>query len=194
MAEITTAFSSFEKLLPIKYCFILGRKGVTVTINLSFDKRDCFHLAGLQHLEDIAKLKRDRAKVFDEIISGKLPEDHLIGSIFYNQISRRVELLPLLEQIIDSNDTIFKYNLKNNVFSVISADFLLKNNNFEEITYLFLARKLEDNYCCKSFFPDNKHDYTYNQTSWTLLYKKKIDTTTNEEKILYIRDKFTPPI
>ena len=41
--------------------------------------------------------------------------------------------------------------------------------------FLFLSNDEGDNYFCRSFFPEEKMDYSKNQASWTLLYKKKID-------------------
>ena len=34
---------------------------------------------------------------------------------FYKKIEQRIHFLPLLEQMIDSNDTVFKYNKKANI-------------------------------------------------------------------------------
>ncbi|MFR7570353.1 MAG: hypothetical protein ACLUWE_08695 [Lachnospira sp.] len=42
---------------------MLGRKGVSVTFRISFDKKDCFHLMGLQYLVDRPELSRDRGRV-----------------------------------------------------------------------------------------------------------------------------------
>ena len=53
MDILETAARSFEKLLTIKYEVILGRRGTTVVVNLSFHKEDFYHLAGLQYLTDI---------------------------------------------------------------------------------------------------------------------------------------------
>ena len=39
-----------------------------MTLRLIFDKKDCFHLMGLQYLRDRPELNRDCGKVFDEII------------------------------------------------------------------------------------------------------------------------------
>ena len=50
------------------------------------------------------------------------------SSDFYNKIEQRVHFLPLLEQMIDSNDTVFKYNKKANMYSMIEADYLMENN------------------------------------------------------------------
>lgn len=38
----------------------MGRKGVAVTLRISFDKKDCLHLMGLQYLVDRPELSRDR--------------------------------------------------------------------------------------------------------------------------------------
>lgn len=52
--------------------------------------------------------------------------------------------------------------------------------------FLFLAQNGgEGRYFCRSFFPQDKMDYTRNQTLWTLLYKKKVTISTGEEEILY---------
>lgn len=45
----------------------------------------------------------------------------------------------------------------------------------------------DDSYFCRSFFPEEKMDYTKNQASWTLLYKKKRNLIDGSEHILYDR-------
>ena len=44
---------------------------------------------------------------------------------------------------------------------------------------------MNDKYFCRSFFPEGKKDYTKNQASWTMLYKKKCNTITGKAIILY---------
>jgi hypothetical protein len=89
--------------------------------------------------------------------------------------------------MLDSNNTVFKYNQKANAYSLIDADYLMQNNMENRNLYLFLSHSMNELYFCRSFFPEGKLDYTFNQTSWTLLFKKKIKHTTNEEIILYDR-------
>ena len=102
-------------------------------------------------------------------------------------------MLPLLESIIDRNDTIFKYNQKRNIYSVIKADYIMKSNAEERNLFLFLAENGgSGRYYCRSFFPQDKMDYTKNQVSWTLLYKKKVTLSTGEGEILYDRLKKSP--
>ena len=187
MRNVKDCVNAFLPLLNTEYEIILGRKGVAVTLRISFDKKDCFHLMGLQYLIDRPELNRDRGKVFDEIVAGKITTEQVESSDFYRKIEERVHFLPLLEQLLDSNDTVFKYNKKANLYSMIDADYLMKNKMKERNLYLFLSHDIDDRYFCRSFFPEEKKDYTKNQASWTLLYKKKCNLSTGEEIVLYDR-------
>ena len=142
---------------------------------------------GLQYLIDRPELNRDRGKIFDGIVAGSITTEQVESSDFYKKIEDRINYLPLLEALLDSNDTIFKYNQRINMYSMISADYLMKNNMEENNLYLFLSHSSDDKYFCKSFFPEKKKDYTKNQASWTLLYKKKCNISTGKEIILYDR-------
>ncbi len=120
-------------------------------------------------------------------MAGIITTEQVESSDFYKKIEERVNFLPLLEQLLDSNDTVFKYNKKANIYSMIEADYLMKNNMEERNLYLFLSLGIDDKYFCRSFFPEEKKDYTKNQASWTMLYKKKCDMSTGEEVVLYDR-------
>lgn len=185
LRNITDCINAFLPLLHTRYEIILGRKEVATNLKITFDKKDCFHLIGLQYLIDRPELNRDREKVFDEIATGIIPTNKLVSSDYYYKIEERIHYLPLLETILDSNDTIFKYNKKSNIYSMIDADYLMKNNIENRNMFLFLSKNVDDTYFFRSFFPENKRDYTKNQASWTLLFKKKVNTETKNEIILY---------
>ena len=189
MHNIYDCIDSFTSLLDTEYHLILGRKGVSVSLMITFDKKDCFHLVGLQYLTDRPELSRDRAIVFDELKERKITAKQIETSDFYEKITERVDMLPLLENIFDSNDTIFKYNRKSNVFSMIQADYLMKNNVAGMNVFIFLSRNKDDKYFCRSFFPQDTRDYTKGQASWTLLYKEKIKISTGKSIVLYDRIK-----
>jgi hypothetical protein len=158
---------------------------VAVTLRITFDKKDCYHLMGLQYLTDRPELNRDRGLIFDQIYNRIIKKEQIESSDKYHLIAERVDFLPLLEKIMDSNDTMFKYNKKTNAFSMIEADYLMKTPVFNRNVYVFLSKNKDDQYFCRSFFPEAKRDYTKNQASWTLLYKKKMDKSTGREIILY---------
>lgn len=193
MHNVYDCILAFEKLLDKEYRLILGRKGVSVKLRISFEKKECFHLMGLQYLTDRPELIHDREKIFDSIRQHQITAEHLESSDHYKKIADRIDMLPLLEDIIDSNDTIFKYNRKLNTYSVIKADYLMKNAVKGKNVFVFLAENGETgNYYCRSFFPETKMDYARNQPSWTLLYKEKTDKSTGEKEILYNRLKNQP--
>lgn len=185
MRTVVDCIFSFIPLLTTEYEIVLGRKGVSVTLVITFDKKDCFHLMGLQYLTDRPELRRDRGKVFDDIKNGVIKKEQIESSDFYYKIKDRVHFLPLLEMLLDSNDTVFKYNSKINTYSMIEADYLMKNYMENRNLFLFLSNAESDRYFCRSFFPEEKNDYTKKQASWTLLYKKKKNRVDGTEEILY---------
>lgn len=186
MRNVYDCVVAFEKLLNKEYHLILGRKGIAVSLQINFDKKECFHLMGLQYLTDRPELFRDREKIFDSIRSRRITAEQLQSSDLYHKIADRVDMLPLLESVIDCNDTIFKYNRKLNTYSVIKADYIMKNQAEGRNIFLFLSQHGEEGrYFCRSFFPQDKMDYAKNQASWTLLFKKKVTLSTGKEEILY---------
>ena len=187
MYNIYDCVDSFASLLDTEYRLILGRKGEAVSLNITFDKKDCFHLMGLQYLTDRPELSRDRGKIFDEIKARVLTKEQIESSDLYGKIADRVDLLPFLEDLFDSNDTIFKYNEKKNSFSMIKADYLMKNRLLDKNVFIFLSKSMDDTYFCRSFFPEENRDYSKNQASWTLLYKEKTNRTTGQSLVLYDR-------
>lgn len=68
---------------------------------------------------------------------------------------------------------------------MIEADYLMENKM--ESRNLFLSNDDGDKYIYRSFFPEEKMDYSKNQASWTLLYKKKTDLITETETVLHNR-------
>lgn len=140
MHNIYDCVDTFTSLLDTEYHLVLGRKGVSVTLNISFHKKDCFHLMGLQYLTDRPELSRDRGKIFDEIRERKIIKEQVESSDLYEKIAERVNMLPLLEQLFDSNETVFKYNQKASSFSMIQADYLMKNNMENKNIFIFFVK------------------------------------------------------
>lgn len=189
MHDIYDCVKSFIPLLDTQYEFQLGRKGTLVELRVAFDKKDCFHLMGLQYLKDCPRFKQDRATIFDKILTGVITVKDAESSVFYNEIRERVSFFPYLEQLLDSNDTVFKYNTNANRYSKIKAEYLLKNNICAHNVFLFLDKNKNGCYYGRSFFPEHQQDYTKGQALWTLLSKKKIKISTGEQHILYSRYK-----
>ena len=178
---------AFKKLIDFQYEIVIGRKGQTYKIFLNFSETEFVHLAGLHKLTDNDFFRTtSRKKVFEYAVNGNIVYNTLAKSENFCLIEERIKYLEYLENILDRNDIVFKYNSKKNVFSVIQADYLLQSTHSGKEIYIFLD-KLDnsDFHFCRSFFPKEDRDYTAGQTKYTLLYKKKINKVTGESEIQY---------
>lgn len=191
MDRLQKCAKAFEKLLEIQYRIIIGRKGKTEELVIGFSKLDFHHLMGLGKLKDLRIAKQNRNSVFDEIISGNITYETLVKSRYLSQIENRFEPLSSIEQLLDDNRLIFRYNAKSHKFSLIKADYLLSTSLENSDIYIFIAEhKDTGKYFCRSFFPKEKKDYTEGQPRFTMLYKEKINLITGETIVQY--DQLTP--
>lgn len=102
----------FKSLLDTKYKFIVGRKGHTIEFTLAFGSCHFHHLAGLHKLQDKQEVQRNRERVFKNILSGKITYDSLCNSISFSEVEERLDCLYALEQFMDDNSLVFKYDHK----------------------------------------------------------------------------------
>ena len=100
MRTVVDCVTSFVSLLSTEYEIILGRKGIAVKLVITFDKKDCFHLMGLQYLTDRPELRRDRGKIFDEIENGIIKKEQIESSDFYHKIQDRVHFYHYLRKFL----------------------------------------------------------------------------------------------
>ena len=91
MRNIYDCVDAFFPLLDTEYEIILGRKDVSTALNIGFDKRDCYHLMGLQYLVDRPELNRDRGKIFDAMRERSITLEQVESSDFYSQIENSFE-------------------------------------------------------------------------------------------------------
>ena len=182
----------FERLTDWQYHFIVGRKGKTIAFTVSFDRSDFHHLAGLHKLKDNARIQTgQREAVMLDILNGKLTLEQIQKSAFYGEMEPRLYPLSALEQILDSNDMVFRYNAKVRAFSLIQADYLLQNDFEGNPVYLFLAKRSnDDTQVCRTIFPKSSVDYAEGQPRYTLLRKEKINLQTGTRIVQY--DRLTP--
>lgn len=178
---------AFEKMLNIKYNIIIGRKNTSLSICIGFSKSDFHHLIGLHKLVDYDYITTgNRSRIFDDIINGRIGYSDISNNNTFGMIKDRLEPFSSIESLLDSNQLIFKYNNHTNRFSVIQAEYLLSTPYQGNDIYIFLDKDTSTNqYFCRSFFPKDKKDYTIGQTSYTLLYKEKVNTVTGKVELQY---------
>ena len=184
---ILDCLTAFTNLLNIRYHIILGRAGKHVSFVLNFCKEDCYHLMGLHYLTD-RRDRRSRTKIYDSLISSEEYRKYISSSDSWTEeLKGRVLCTKMIEQLIDDNRTVFRYNTKNYMFfSKIQAEYLLENRLNDQDIYTFLDKRAgtEERFC-RSVFPKSDKDYTERQTKWTLLYKGKENIANNTIDELY---------
>lgn len=183
---------AFDSLIPYQYHITVGRKGKTLTFTITFDRSDFHHLAGLHKLRDNVRFQTGkRSDIMQGILVGRLTLSHAQRSAFFNEMESRLLPLTELENFLDNNNIIFRYNSKANTFSAIQANYLLQNDFKGTPVYLFLAQRSgEETQVCHTFFPKTSKDYTQGQPQYTLLKKEKRNMITGETVIQY--DRLTP--
>ena len=188
MDELKKRADAFANLLHTRYDIILGRKNVLINISLNFDKTHFHHLIGLNRLTDKPQLKKDRAKVFDEIMNGKITYNHINSSTFFKDIEARFLSFLLIEHLLDNNGLFFKFNRKANPLSKMKTEFILESTINGDTAYICIDNyDNTDEYFCRSFFPKEENDYTAKHTRYTLLRKEKLDTISGSKTIQYDR-------
>lgn len=179
---------TFQTLLSYEYHFVIGRKGNIKEFYLRFEKADFHHLLGLHKLKDIAQIQQGmREKIFDKILRGEITEELIKRSSFYEQMKGRIVPLIGLEEMLDGNKLIFRYNEKVQKFSLIKADYLLEGDVNEIPVFLFLGKRNDDEkeQMCRTFFRKGNVDYTERQPQYTLLKKEKKNLVTGEVSVQY---------
>ena len=174
---------AFDNLIGSKYQIHLGRAGKIATFTITVEKEDCYHLMGLHYLLDRID-NRNRGRIFDDLLTDPKYRHRIASSKHWTEeLSYRVACAAILEQLLDDNSTIFRFNPQRLFFhSHISAEYLLAhtdypvNADFISDVYLFVDKRTPDidsERFCKSIFPKGNNDFTKYQSKWTLLYKEK---------------------
>ena len=191
MDYLQTCAKAFEHLLDIKYHIIIGRKGKMTELNLLFEPTEFHHLIGLHKLHDLRLARGNREKVFSQILAGNISIEDLKKSRYFSIIQKRLKPLGQIENLLDSNRLVFRYNAKLQSFSLIEAEYLLSTPYESTDIYIFLDQRPEPNsFFCRSFFPKEEKDYTKGQAIYTMLKKEKITRSTGDILIQY--DRLTP--
>lgn len=125
MDRLFASAKAFEKLLDVRYHIKLGRKNKLYELDVIFESGHFHHLMGLNKLSDIRISRENREKVFWNIIKQKTNFNDINKSRYISKIEDRFNPLLCIEQLLDSNDTMFRYNEKLNVFSLIEAEFIM---------------------------------------------------------------------
>lgn len=185
MDKLQQRAMAFKQLMNYRYDIKLGRKNKLYEFSINFEKSDFYHLIGFQKMTDLSFLKKSTGFIFSECLKGKITYSMIQRSVFFDKLGYRFDSFDKLENILDSNNLIFKCN--NNLmreYSKIEADYMMKYSKNDLIFYLFTEKRRNSEFqVCKSFFENDSVDYTRGQAKLTLLYKSKVNLRNNEAEI-----------
>lgn len=189
MALLYDAAVAWDKLLNTSYQFTYGLKKCLHEIHLSFQSDQFAHLSGIHHATDIdLKIPYNKTNFLSLILSGALDETAIEKSCHWKDIKGRLESLIRLEEILDSDFTLYLFKKEQLPFySDIEAKFMLKNNLTGDIVFLFVDGPLSDSFC-RSIFSMQNRDYTLGQRKLGVLKKVKF----NHDNTEVLFDKIAP--
>lgn len=195
MIDIYAAAKAYEALLEQQYEFLIVRNRNTpkISMTLCFEKADFHHLCGLHKLTDLTQMRTEsRTTIYDKIIKGTYSNDYFCKSKKCNTILDRVQCVERLQDILDSENTTFKFNDRVNFHSRIQADFIIKNEHLTpNLRYYYFISELKNSngqYFGRSCFSRTKteRDYTNGHPTYTILYKERVHISKGEKTVLYI--------
>lgn len=196
MGLFLNAAVKWNSLQNTKYLLVLGHKRSTEYINITFRPEDFDHLSGMQYANDVDfSLHRNQYrgdKLVPALLSGKLDDALIEKSQSWYKISERLSAIIHLDDILDSEFSIYKFDrFKLPFHSDIRAAYCIYSETHKNGVFLFLD---EENRCCycKSVFEKDFHDYRTNQTRWTVLKKER--TTERGTETVYLHKSFVEPV
>lgn len=103
MDGLLTCAKAFENLLPVKYHIIIGRKGKSVDLTVSFQAVEFHPLMGLHKLHDLRLSRASREKVFSQILSGQLTLNDVKKSRYFCSIQKQLDPFQKIEELFNKN-------------------------------------------------------------------------------------------
>lgn len=196
MGLFLDAAVKWNSLQNTQYFLVLGHKKSTEYINMTFRPEDFDHLSGMQYANDIDfGLHRNQYrghKLIPALLSEKLDDKLIEKSKSWDKISERLSAIIHLDEILDSDFLIYKFDrFKLPFHSDIKAAYCIYSETYKNGVFLFLDEE-QRCYYCKSVFEKDCNDYRTNQTRWTVLKKEK--TTELGTKTIFLHKSFVEPV
>jgi hypothetical protein len=186
MDLLQQAAVAWKELTEYTYHITYGKSCVLHEIVLGFDRAEFYHLAGFQHLKDIAfPVRFPHARTVDVILSGKLSETDITKSENYESIRERLTAITKLKAALDASFTVYQFKPDSLPFHTkITAEHLI-SAECGDIVFLFTDQEKEGKAFSKSIFLKRPgRDFRQNQKALAVL---KVERENGETVCLYSR-------
>ena len=185
MDKLKASAIAFERLLKYEYEIVAGSKKTLLEMTLFFEREHFMHLIGLHKLTDLQIQRFRKEQMYDMVMRDELTYDYIEKSVFFSEIKERIELFPILETALDSNELLIKYKHGVSRGTVIRASYIIIYNYGDVTIHYFVDRDEKTNrYFGKSFFGRSDDKFLRNQQTFKVLKLTKYDKEENSRIIL----------
>lgn len=185
MDKLKASAIAFERLLKYEYEIVAGSKKTLLEMTLFFEREHFMHLIGLHKLTDLQIQRFRKEQMYDMVMRDELTYDYIEKSVFFSEIKERIELFPILETALDSNELLIKYKHRFAQGTVIRASYIIIYNYGDVTIHYFVDRDEKTNrYFGKSFFGRSDDKFLRNQQTFKVLKLTKYDKEENGRIIL----------
>ena len=176
---------AFERLLKYEDEIVAGSKKTLLEMTLFFEREHFMHLIGLHKLTDLQIQRFRKEQMYDMVMRDELTYDYIEKSVFFSEIKERIELFPILETALDSNELLIKYKHGVARGTVIRASYIIIYNYGDVTIHYFVDQDEKTNrYFGKSFFGRSDDKFLRNQQTFKVLKLTKYDKEENSRIIL----------
>ncbi len=171
---------------------VRNRNTPIYNFKMKFEVDKFHHLCGLHKLVDIEDVRTaPRMQIFNRILNDEKFVKELENSQYINTISDRIECLENLENTLDSDFSIFRFNKLMKGTSSIKCDYILKYEDADNRKnfYLMIENSQEKDVYdgCSSFIREpNEQDFSLGHTSYKILKKEKHHIDTDKSQTIYV--------
>ncbi len=196
--KVSKAAEAYKNMGQYNYEFIItkNRNSPKIKIVLDFDLSKFYHLCGLHDLKIDTIQLLSRKAIFDRINDGTYKDELFQKSENFSQITDRITCLIRLEEMLDSNDTVFKYNLHKKG-TCLECDYIIKNTKDNRNYYYMISIGSNGNYFGRSCFNRDaitQEDFSNGHSLYYILYKAKLTVDKKGQEIdrkeLFVADSF----
>ncbi len=185
MDRLKASAIAFERLLKYEYEIVAGSKKTLLEMTLFFEREHFMHLIGLHKLTDLQIQRFRKEQMYNMVMRDELTYDYIEKSVFFSEIKERIELFPLLETALDSNELLIKYKHGFAQGTVIRESYIIIYNYGDVTIHYFVDRDEKTNrYFGKSFFGRSDDKFLRNQQTFKVLKLTKYDKKENSRIIL----------
>lgn len=196
--KVSDAANAYKNMANYNYEFIItqNRNTPKVKLVLDFKPDNFYHLSGLHDLNIKSLQSLPRTDVFNGITGGIYKDSLFQNNKDFNTIVDRIECLIRLEEMLDSNDTVFKFN-SHMKGTKVKCNYIIKNTKDNRNYFYMISEGKDGKFFGRSCFNRDaikQKDFSAGHAFYHTLYKAKLTVDEHGQEVdrneLFVADSF----